>query len=82
MAGRDRLAAAVAGGPGLCRCAHALGVLGRDRWLTRQVSQRMLEEFPTVAELLVLAVTAGEGPVGALERVQRTSDGDTGLQDR
>ncbi|MDP9465895.1 MAG: type II secretion system F family protein [Actinomycetota bacterium] len=57
----------------------ALGVLGRDRWLTRQVSQReqrMLEEFPTVAELLALAVTAGEGPVGALERVQRTSDGE------
>ena len=57
----------------------ALGVLGRDRWLTREVSrreQRMLEEFPTVAELLALAVTAGEGPVGALERVQRTSTGE------
>ncbi len=33
----------------------------------------MLEEFRTVAELLALAVTAGEGPVGALERVQRSS---------
>ena len=57
----------------------ALGVLSRDRWLTRQVSQReqrMLEEFPTIAELLALAVTAGEGPVGALERVHRTSDGE------
>ena len=56
-----------------------LGVLGRDRWLTRQVSQReqrMLEEFPTVAELLALAVTAGEGPVGALERVHRLSHGE------
>ena len=55
------------------------GVLGRDRWLTRQVSrreQRMLEEFPTIAELLALAVTAGEGPVGALERVHRISDGE------
>ena len=55
------------------------GVLGRDRWLTRQVAQReqrMLEEFPTVAELLALAVTAGEGPVGALERVHRTSQGE------
>ncbi len=54
-------------------------VLGRDRWLTRQVAareQRMLEEFPTVAELLALAVTAGEGPVGALERVHRTSAGE------
>ena len=55
------------------------GVLGRDRWLTRQVSrreQRMVEEFPTVAELLALAVTAGEGPVGALERVHRTAGGE------
>lgn len=57
----------------------ALGVLGRDRWLTRQVAQReerMLEEFPTIAELLALAVTAGEGPVGALERVTRISAGE------
>jgi tight adherence protein C len=56
-----------------------LGVLGRDRWLTREVSQReqrMLEEFPTIAELLALAVTAGEGPVGALERVTRISGGE------
>jgi len=56
-----------------------LGVLGRDRWLTRQVTareERMLEEFPTVAELLALAVTAGEGPVGALERVHRISGGE------
>ena len=35
----------------------------------------MLEEFPTVAELLALAVTAGEGPVGALERVVAVSGG-------
>ena len=57
------------------------GVLGRDRWLTRQVArreQRMVEEFPTVAELLALAVTAGEGPVGALERVHRTAGGELG----
>ena len=56
-----------------------LGVLGRDRWLTREVTQReerMLEEFPTIAELLALAVTAGEGPVGALERVTRISAGE------
>jgi tight adherence protein C len=55
------------------------GVLGRDRYLTRQVArreERMLEEFPTVAELLALAVTAGEGPVGALERVHRISSGE------
>ncbi len=57
----------------------AAGVLGRDRWLTRQVDQReqrMLEEFPAVAELLALAVAAGEGPVAALERVHRISAGE------
>jgi tight adherence protein C len=54
------------------------GILGRDYWLTREVAQRdeqMLEEFPTIAELLALAVAAGEGPVGALERVSRISSG-------
>jgi tight adherence protein C len=56
-----------------------LGVLGRDRWLTAQVTrreQRMLAEFPTVAELLALSVGAGEGAVGALERVARTCAGE------
>ncbi|MGB8651393.1 MAG: type II secretion system F family protein [Mycobacteriales bacterium] len=56
-----------------------LGVLARDRYLTTQVArreERMLEEFPTIAELLALAVTAGEGPVGALERVTRISGGE------
>jgi tight adherence protein C len=55
------------------------GVLARDRFLTRQVAQReqrMLAEFPTIAELLALAITAGEGPVGALERVTRISSGE------
>jgi tight adherence protein C len=36
----------------------------------------MLAEFPTVAEMLALAVGAGEGPVGALERVTRSSRGE------
>ena len=36
----------------------------------------MLAEFPTVAELLALAVGAGEGAVGALERVCRLSRGE------
>ncbi len=55
------------------------GVLARDRYLSTQVTrreERMLEEFPTVAELLALAVSAGEGPVGALERVHRISVGE------
>ena len=34
--------------------------------------QRMLAEFPTVAELLALAVSAGEGATGALDRVCRS----------
>jgi tight adherence protein C len=55
------------------------GVLLRDRALTNEVARRevrMLAEFPTVAEMLALAVTAGEGPVGALDRVTRLSTGE------
>jgi len=57
----------------------ATGVLGRDQWLTREVVRRearMMVELPTVAELLALAVAAGEGAVGALERVTRQSSGE------
>lgn len=36
----------------------------------------MLAEFPTIAEFLALAVGAGEGAVGALDRVCRLSRGD------
>jgi tight adherence protein C len=55
------------------------GVLIRDRALTNEVARRevrMIAEFPTVAEMLALAVTAGEGPVGALDRVTRLSSGE------
>lgn len=55
------------------------GVVARDRWLVREVQRReacMIAEFPTVAELIALAVAAGEGAVGALERVTRTSSGE------
>lgn len=55
------------------------GILGRDQLLTRQVrrrEERMVAEFPTVAELLALSVSAGEGAVGALERVARTCRGE------
>ena len=50
-----------------CSAAPAGGVLGRDWWLTQRSSrreERMLAEFPVVAELLALAVTAGEGATG------------------
>lgn len=57
------------------------GVVVRDYLLTRRATQRekrMLAEFPTVAELLALAVGAGEGAVGALDRVTRLSSGELG----
>jgi tight adherence protein C len=60
---------------GVCGLA---GLVLRDRSLTTEVQrreQRMLAELPTIAELLALAVAAGEGAVGALERVSRLSDG-------
>lgn len=59
------------------------GVVGRDWWLTRQVGRReaaMLAEFPVVAELLALAVTAGEGPIGAIDRVCRLTGGELGRE--
>jgi tight adherence protein C len=60
-------------------CAFALGVLLRENRLTAQVTRRerrILEEFPTIAELLALAVAAGESPVGALDRVVQRSHGE------
>lgn len=64
---------------GLVAVGGAAGVLGRDHALTRQVrrrEERMVAEFPTIAELLALSVSAGEGAVGALERVARTCSGE------
>jgi tight adherence protein C len=64
---------------GLVVLGTLLGVLGRDQVLSIQVrrrEQRILAEFPAVAELLALAVAAGEGPVGALDRVARTCRGE------
>jgi tight adherence protein C len=63
----------------LCMAGLVGGVLGRDWWLTQQVRRReelLLAEFPVVAELLALAVTAGEGPAAALARVTRLSGGE------
>lgn len=63
----------------VCCCATGAGLLARDRALSREVrrrEERMLAEFPTVAELLALAVSAGEGPLGALERVTRLGSGE------
>ena len=63
--------AAVIGGIG--------GALGRDWWLSVQVRRRedrMLADFPVVADLLALAVTAGEAPAAALDRVCRLCGGE------
>jgi tight adherence protein C len=63
----------------LCAVAFVLGVLLRENRLTAQVNareRRILAEFPTVAELLALAVGAGEGPVSALDRVVARSRGE------
>jgi len=55
------------------------GVLGRDWYLTRQLERReatMLAEFPVLADLLALAVVAGEAPPDALRRVCRLTGGE------
>jgi tight adherence protein C len=55
------------------------GVLARDWYLTRQLAQReatMLAEFPVFADLLALAVIAGEAPPDALRRVCRLTGGE------
>jgi tight adherence protein C len=63
----------------LCALAFVAGVVVCDNRLSSLVAKRereMLLEFPTLAELLALAVAAGEGPVAALDRVVRRSGGE------
>ncbi|PFG42551.1 tight adherence protein C [Isoptericola jiangsuensis] len=87
LAGGLLLALALAAGRGspplvlavLVLLAGAVGFVACDQQLTaaaRRREEQMLAEFPTVAELLALAVTAGEGPVPALERVAATARGE------
>ncbi|MDO5745530.1 MAG: type II secretion system F family protein [Micrococcaceae bacterium] len=57
------------------------GYVLRDWYLGEQTSRRskrILNQFPTIAELMALAVAAGESTVGAIERVARTSRGALG----
>lgn len=59
-------------------CSVGVGIVAKDQMLSTSANKRerqMLAEFPTVAELLALAVGAGEGASGALERVCRLSHG-------
>lgn len=63
----------------LCLLAFAFGVIARDAQLSSQVTRRerdILLEFPTIAELLALAVAAGESPVAALDRVVSRTGGE------
>lgn len=55
------------------------GFMLRDYWLGVQVRRRearMMAEFPSLAELMALAVSAGESATGALERVCRSAKGE------
>lgn len=63
----------------LCCLGFVFGVIARDNRLSTQATNRerqIVHEFPTVAELLALAVAAGESPVAALDRVVRRSGGE------
>jgi tight adherence protein C len=54
------------------------GVLWCDQHLSSQVTARereMQAEFPVVADLLALAVAAGESPVAGLDRIMRVCHG-------
>lgn len=63
----------------LCAVGFAVGVAGRERWLSRRLrdrERRQSEEFPTAAEYMALAVAAGETPNAALERVVAVTHGE------
>ncbi|MBG6223692.1 tight adherence protein C [Arthrobacter sp. CAN_A2] len=56
-----------------------MGFVGRDYVLSADIKRRearMLAEFPSLAELMALAVSAGESTTGALERICRTATGE------
>lgn len=55
------------------------GFIGRDYLLSAQIrrrERRMLTEFPSLADMMALAVSAGDSATGALERICRTSHGE------
>ncbi|VXB55278.1 Bacterial type II secretion system F domain protein [Arthrobacter sp. 9AX] len=55
------------------------GFMFRDYWLGVQIKRResrMMAEFPSLAELMALAVSAGESATGALDRVCRSAKGE------
>jgi tight adherence protein C len=55
------------------------GFTFRDYWLGVQIRRReskMMAEFPSLAELMALAVSAGESATGALDRICRSAKGE------
>ena len=65
----------------LCVVGFLAGVLGCDNRLSARVrtrEERLRAEFPVVADLLALAVAAGESPVAGLERILRVIRGSLG----
>lgn len=59
------------------------GVVARDWWLGQAVAKHNAEtlaEFPVIAEMLALAVAAGEGPANAIARVCRLTRGHLTVQ--
>jgi tight adherence protein C len=55
------------------------GFMFRDYWLGVQIKRResrMMAEFPSLAELMALAVSAGESATGALDRICRSAKGE------
>ena len=55
------------------------GFLARDWWLGESVKKRekqLVAEFPALAEMMALSVTAGESALAALERICLTSRGE------
>ncbi|MDR5711638.1 type II secretion system F family protein [Nesterenkonia flava] len=56
-----------------------LGAAGRDNLLSARIrrrQRRMLAEFPTIAEMIALSVSAGESAPSAFERVGRVATGE------
>jgi tight adherence protein C len=62
----------------ICVLGFVVGVLWCDQHLSSRVRARETEmqaEFPVVADLLALAVAAGESPVAGLDRIMRVCHG-------
>lgn len=63
----------------LCAFGFVAGVMARDQRLASEVARResaMEQELPVFAELLALAVAAGESPIAGMERIVRRSRGE------